>query len=232
MITLSTDFSEIYRPDAALMPILCLRAAFKGSTLEEDMWVQTEDGQVLGAVARNGGRLYLFTEKANAEIGVFLKTIGFSEVFTAKENALKLGLSIEAEYSCFHKKSVKTEIFLPSSTGLAPLYKGLKFGEDSDIALPEFENFAADISHRLRHGAAAAVINNEGAALAFLCEKGAIVSGISVRPELRKNGAGSKLLSELLSLCEGDVLAYTSEINTRFYIKNGFTEIGKVVIAR
>ncbi len=232
MITLSVELEQIYRPDLPLMQILCLKAAFKGTVLEEDTWVQTENGRVIGAVARNGGRLYLFTEKATDELKVFLDTVGFSEIFTAKETAQTLGLSIEKEYVCLRKSSVKNKDFSFSDIGLTSLYEGLKSGEDSDIVLPKFEDFAADISHRLRHGAAAAAVNDRGAALAFLCEKGAVINGISVKKELRGKGMGSKLLGELLSCLEGDVLACTGDKNTEFYIKNGFSEIGRVVIAR
>ncbi len=232
MITLSTDFSEIYRPDIALMQILCLKSAFKGSALEEDMWLQREDDLSVGVIARNGGRLYLYSENITDELKVFLNTVGFTEIFTEKETAIKLGLCTSEQYAVLLKKSVKTKKFSPENIRLPPLYKGLSEGRDGDILLPEFEFFAADISHRLRHGAAAAVINDEGAALAFLCEKGAVINGISVKKELRGQGTGTKLLGELLSYCHGDILVCTSENNTEFYIKNGFSEIGEVVIAR
>ena len=112
------------------------------------------------------------------------------------------------------------------------MYNGLKLGEDGDIDLPSFENFAADISHRLRHGAAIAALDDNSAALGFKCDKGAIVNGISVKRELRGRGLGGRILGELLSYSDGDILAAAEEKNTEFYIKNGFEIIDTAVIAR
>ncbi len=233
MITLSTDFKDIYRPSLSLMHILCLKAAFKGSALEEDMWVQSEDGKAVGAIAKNGGRLYVFSPSGNTdELKEFINTVGFSEILTEKATAKRLGLKTDKEYDVLLKKSVKKNEFDPLGIRLTPLYKGLRLGEDEDISLPTFENFAADISHRLRHGAAVAVLNENSAALGFKCEKGVIVNGISVKRELRGRGLGGLVLGELLSCCEGDVLAAAGTKNTEFYIKNGFRVIDKAVIAR
>lgn len=233
MITLSTDFSDIYRPSLSLMHILCLQAAFEGSALEEDAWIQREDGKAVGAVAKNGGRLYIFSlgEKVD-ELKEFINTVGFSEILTEKATAEGLGLKTVKEYNVLLKKSVKTADFAPLSIGLSPLYNELKFGEDGDIDLPSFENFAADISHRLRHGAAIAALDDNSAALGFKCDKGAIVNGISVKRELRGRGLGGRILGELLSYSDGDILAAAEEKNTEFYIKNGFEVIDTAVIAR
>lgn len=233
MITLSTDFKDIYRPSLSLMHILCLKAAFEGSALEEDMWVQSEDGKTIGAVAKNGGRLYLFSPHGDtAELKEFINTVGFSEIFTEKATAKRLGLKTEKEYEVLLRKSVKSAEFDPFGVSLSPLYDGLKFGEDGDISLPSFKDFAADISHRLRHGAAVAALNENSAALGFKCEKGLIINGISVKRELRGRNLGRLILSELLSYSDGDVLAAAEAKNTEFYIKNGFEVIDKAVIAR
>ncbi len=233
MITLSTDFKEIYRPSLSLMHIFCLKAAFEGSALEEDMWLQQEDGLAVGAIAKNGGRLYVYSSGEDTdELREFINTVGFSEILTEKATAKRLGLKAVKEYNVLLKKSVKSADFDPLKIGLSPLYRGLMLGEDEDISLPSFEDFAADISHRLRHRAAIAALNENSAALGFKCEKGIIVNGISVKRELRGRGFGSRILGELLSYCDGDVLAAADIKNTEFYIKNGFEIIDKAVIAR
>ena len=233
MIKLCSDFPDFYMRDAAFMHILCLKAAFSDSALEEDMWVQMEDEEICSVIARQGGRIYISSRGGNTdELKDFINTIGFAEIFTESSTAERLGLVTENGFTVLLKNSVKESVFSPLDIGIAPLYEGLRLGEDSDISLPAFEDFAADISHRLRHGAAVAVSDDRGAALAFVCEKGGIINGISVKKELRGKGFGSLMLQRLLSFCEGDILACTSQNNIDFYIKNGFDKVGTAVIAR
>ena len=100
-----------------------------------------------------------------------------------------------------------------------------------NISLPSFEDFAADISHRLRHGGGAAILEDYGAALGFCCEGGGIINGISVKKQFRGQGLGHKLLDRLCSALGGDVYAATNG-GVDFYIKNGFTYLDDAVIVR
>lgn len=232
MITLSNDFGRFYMPKITLMNILCLKSAFGGSALQEDMWVQNDDG-ISAVIARNGGRLYICSDGRNIEeIAEFINIIGYGEVFTEKDTAEVLGLTVTKEFNVLHKRCKKSADFAPLAVSLKSVYEGLNMGTDSDIALAPFPDFAPDLSHRLRHGGAATVADERGAAMAFLCPAGGIINGIAVDKAYRGQGIGSRLLFKICSYIEGDVFVCTSDENKEFYIKNGFSLIEKAVIAR
>ncbi len=233
MITLSSDFGRFYLPKITVMNILCLKKAFCGSALEEDIWVQKENDEISAVIARHSGRLYICSNGKNTqEIAEFINVIGYSEVFTEKETAERLGLKAIKEFNVLLKKSNKTADFNPLAVTLKSVYEGLNMGADCDISLAPFSDFAPDLSHRLRHGSAATVADKKCVALAFLCDMGGIINGISVDKAYRRQGIGSKILSQICSYIEGDVFVCANNINTEFYIKNGFTVTDKVVIAR
>ncbi len=233
MITLSSDFSDFYVRDAAFMHILCLKSAFSGSALEEDMWVQSAEGRSCSAIARCGGRLYIYSDGTNLlELATFIRTVGFCEIFTSRKSAENMGFKILKEFEVLLRKSETKIKDLSFCFSLKNLYEGLKLGEDFDISLPSFEDFAPDISHRLRHGGAVALLKDFGAALAFSCPQGGIINGISVKKSLREKGFGSKLLNELTDALSGDIFVCADKAVSDFYIKNGFEPIGQAVIAR
>lgn len=232
MIILSSDFSHVYVRDAAFMHILCLKSAFFGSALEEDMWIQTENDRICGVIARFGGRLYIWQDGTDPEeISVFMNTVGFCEIFTSYETALQLGLTIQDSFDTLVKKADGKNIET-CEISLKALYDALIAGDDGGIDLPSFEIFAPDFSHRLRHNAAAATAESYGAAIAFCCNNGGIINGIVVDKSKRGQGLGSMLLNKLLKNLCGDVFVCSGKENTEFYVKNGFELIGKAVIAR
>lgn len=232
MITLNRDIDRYYLPKVSLMNIFCLKAAFDGSPLEADVWVQKEEDNISSVIARHGGRLYICSDGKNtAELAEFINIIGYGEIFTEKETAARLKLNTVREFGVLAKKCQKTAE--PHfDTGLKAIYDGLLKGCDSDIQLPPFEDFAPDLSHRLRHGAATCVADKTGAAVAFLCDKGGIINGIAVDGVCRRQGVGSRMLSMLCSCINGDTFVCANEENTEFYIKNGFKTTDTAVIAR
>ena len=145
----------------------CLVSAFGGSALGPEVWVQTENGRITAVISRFGGRVNLtYMGGDKAEIRDFLNIIGFSEIFTEKSSALALGFENFDSFTVLKKEVTKQKDFLeiPSLKGL---YNALLEGEDGDISLPAFEEFAADVSHRLRHAGAVCVLEDFGAALCF-----------------------------------------------------------------
>lgn len=233
MIVLSKDFGGSHLRDAAFMHILCLKTAFSGSALEEDIWVQREGGVVRSVIARQGGRLYISTlGEDTEELKSFIEVVGFQEVFCEKAAAEKLGLSITNEFAVLSAKGLGKRPDSSAEIGLKPLYDRLALGGDGGISLPAFEDFAPDVSHRLRHGGARVFLSENGAALVFLSEKGGILNGIAVKKELRLKGEGSRLLELIKESVGGDVFVCCDEKIKDFYIKNGFSEIDKAVIAR
>lgn len=216
----------------AFMQTACLKKAFEGSSLAPDIWVQRVSGRWTSVISRWGGRLYVSADNADFdELKEFISVIGFSEIFCDKNTALSLGFSPDKEFSVLYKRCEKTEEpgDIPSLSGL---YEALKMGEDGDISLPPFEDFAADVSHRLRHGGGAAIVEDYGGALGFCSDTGGIINGISVKKEIRGQGFGKKMLNRLCSAIGGDIYVATSDNTAKFYIKNGFSAFGTAVIIR
>lgn len=233
MITLSKELGGFYLRDAAFMHILCLKSAFSGSALEEDIWVQREGEVVRSVIARQGGRLYISAlGDALEELKSFISVIGYGEVFCRKATAEGLGLSITDEFTVLSASGLGKGFEASPQLGLKALYDRLTLGGDGGISLPDFESFAPDVSHRLRHGGAKVFLSENGAALVFLSEKGGILNGIAVKKECRQKGEGSRLLELVRSAADGDILVCCDEKIKEFYIKNGFCETDKAVIAR
>lgn len=232
MITLAEKRSFSYIPKISFMQTACLSAAFDGSALAPDIWVQRVCGWTSAVISKYGGRLYITAENADfKEIREFIKLIGFSEIFSEKDTAVSLGYENFETFTVLKKRVKKQEDFslIPP---LKCLYSALDTGSDGDISLPDFESFAADLSHRLRHSGAVAAAEEFGAALAFKSEFGGIINGIAVDKENRKKGNGSRLLKKICGYLDGDIFVCTNKNTAKFYIKNGFTECDKAVLIR
>ncbi len=232
MITLFNGEPLPYFSSASFMQTVCLVSAFEGSPLAADVWVQRVCGRVSAVISRQSGRLNITAENPDfAELKDFIKVIGFAEIFCEKSVAEGLGFKALDEFAVLKRKSQKSG--LPQKDiSLNSLYSALKWGEDGDIELPSFEVFAPDTSHRLRHGGAAAVLEEYGAALGFKCSFGGIINGISVKKECRGLGLGGKLLKDICGLIGGEIFVCTSKSGADFYIKNGFNKFDTAVIVR
>lgn len=210
----------------------CLVSAFGGSALSPEVWVQTENEKVTAVISRFGGRVNLtYMGGDKTEIKDFLNVIGFSEIFTEKSSALALGFDNFSAFTVLKKETTKQKDFseIPSLKGL---YNALLEGNDGDVSLPSFEDFAADVSHRLRHAGAVAVLEDFGAALCFCSENFGIINGISVKKGLRGRGLGGKLLKEVCGYLDGEVFALATDNTTEFYVKNGFEVCDTAVLIR
>ncbi len=202
--------------------------AFSGSALQNDLWGQFEGDKLISVISMSGGSLNLSSSGENtAELREFLEAVFPAEIFTEYETAEALGLTPVRIRNMLTFKSTGTDTVLENFS-LKELYDRLSYGCDVDIHLPPFEVFAPDVSHRLRHGGARAVVKEYGAALAFTYNGGAAMTGIALNPLFRGKGLGKRLLAELLSGIDGDFFVAANEQNTKFYEKFGFTRQGLV----
>lgn len=233
MIKLASDF-EGFAPDkVSFAQILCLKSAFDGSVLEQDMWIQLNEDKITSVIAKNGGRLYICSDKPDVnELREFISVISPEEIFTEEGTSRLLRLDVIKSFSVMLLKRDAAAEKCRRDVPLKTIFEGLSLGSDVDVSLPPFEDFAVDFSHRLRHGAAVCVVRDFGAAIAFTYPSGAVINGISVAKDMRHKGQGSLLLKELLKQISGSVFACCSDKNKEFYIKNGFMEIDTAVIAR
>lgn len=228
MIKHLNKLPEICDNKISLAKILSQYKAFGGTKISPDFWMQESDGIVTALLSLNGGEMTLYCKNGDLEeIWEFIRVIGPKRVFTEKENLI--GCCNTAIKPVFLKKLPLAQEVSATETSLKELYEKLLLGQDGDVALPSYEDFCGDISHRLRHGGAAAIVKDYGAALSFVFEGGGIISGISVDKSYRNKGMGSKLLKEICKTTGGNIFACTDKQNKDFYIKNGFSHIGDAV---
>ena len=108
------------------------------------------------------------------------------------------------------------------------MYNFIDYGEIN------FDSWYVDISHRIRHGAAKAFTLNmdeeiiSSALFSSIYKKNAILTGVQTKPEFRKMGYGSALVSAMCCDFNGTVyLMRENGRNESFYKKLGFENIGK-----
>lgn len=111
---------------------------------------------------------------------------------------------------------------------LFDLYNFIDYGESN------FEAWYVDINHRIRHNTAKAVtlnVNDEiisSAIFSSIYENNAVLTGVQTKPEFRKMGYGSALVSSMCCDFGGTVyLMRENGRNESFYKKLGFENIGK-----
>ena len=84
------------------------------------------------------------------------------------------------------------------------------------------------MTFRVLHGCAHFVTENNSGGLLFTGDNNAIINGIAVARDNRGKGQGSRIVKLLLSRAQNkNVYACCTEKNKGFYLKNGFSLIGK-----
>lgn len=228
MIKYVDKLPEICDDKISLAKILSQYKAFGNTKISPDFWIQENESVITAVLSLYGSEMTFYCKNGDLEeIWNFIKVISPKSVFTEKENLIDhCNATIK---QVFLKKLPLAEEVSATETSLKELYDKLLLGQDGDVSLPCFENFCGDISHRLRHGGAAAIVKDYGAVLSFIYDGGGIISGISVDKSYRNNGFGSKLLGEICEATGGKVFACTDKQNKDFYIKNGFSHIGDAI---
>ena len=232
MISKITELPRLKVETMSLARIYAQDNAFSGTVLENDFWVQKTNEEITAVISSDGGSMNIWCDKADyGELREFISALGPSVIFTEYENAEPLSIKPDRIRNMLTKR-VYFSPFEVEEFSLCELYDGLDRGSDVDIHLPDFDVFAPDVSHRLRHNAARAVVKEYGAALAFTYFGGAVMSGIALSPEYRGKGFGKALLSELLSRCDGDFFVAANDENTKFYLRNGFELRGEICFGK
>ena len=171
-----------------------------------------------------------FAENADRdELSRFVSVIGFDSVLCDET------LEIDSCYECGIVMKTDKSIEIPCNfteideyPHLFDLYNFIDYGEIN------FDSWYVDISHRIRHGAAKAFTLNmdeeiiSSAIFSSIYKKNAILTGVQTKPEFRKMGYGSALVSAMCCDFNGTVyLMRENGRNESFYKKLGFENIGK-----
>lgn len=169
------------------------------------------------------GELSEFLKVVSAEVTAFPEVtdrLGFDEAGTVEVLEYR-GISVSGT-------AFGGAVDFPSTDDV---YRILKAGEDGDILLPDRESFCADLSHRMRHGAAVAKVTPSAAAVCgFMTDCSALITGVSVLPGSRGTGEGRRVLSLLIdALAPRRVFVTASGNVSSFYKKCGFRSAGTAV---
>lgn len=171
-----------------------------------------------------------FAENADRdELSRFVSVIGFNSVLCDET------LEIDSCYECGIVMKTDKSIEIPCNyteideyPHLFDLYNFIDYGEIN------FDSWYVDISHRIRHGAAKAFTLNmdeeiiSSAIFSSIYKRNAILTGVQTKPEFRKMGYGSALVSAMCCDFNGTVyLMRENGRNESFYKKLGFENIGK-----
>ncbi|MDE7123925.1 MAG: GNAT family N-acetyltransferase, partial [Eubacterium sp.] len=132
------------------------------------------------------------------ELSQFVSVIGFDSVLCDE------ALEIESSFECGIVMKTDKSIEIPCNyteideyPHLFDLYNFIDYGEIN------FDSWYVDISHRIRHGAAKAFTLNmdeeiiSSAIFSSIYKNNAILTGVKTKPEFRKMGYGSALVSAM-----------------------------------
>ena len=174
--------------------------------------IQTDiNGNVTSAAAKYYSDMTVcLTENSDTdELSEFIMFSGFSSLLCSK--ALPFGVPSESGIIMELKRDVPEKILSEGmkhtfSPDLKAVWELLKSCEDKDFAVPQYEDFLLDMSHKLRHGTAhcAAVCKGEKIVSAAMTvsesESCALIGAVATDKSFRRMGIGSSCVSEL---CRG-----------------------------
>ncbi|MBQ2815304.1 MAG: GNAT family N-acetyltransferase [Clostridia bacterium] len=184
-------------------------------------YYQIVDDKITAIMSIMDGNATLVDNNADyEEIIDFLEVIGAETVYSEGKLPLEI---IDNGYIV--KKSVAPIEVLSNNCNLTIVYDIMS----TSFQLPDFNAWYPDMSHRIRHDGAVAILNDNGAAIGLKGDNGALISGICVSENFRKKGLGSSILKELIdNLSVGEIFALV-DINgpISFYTKNGFSIVSE-----
>lgn len=200
-----------------------------------NFWVQFENNIPTALICKFEETILISAEQnADAnELKQFCYTIGFNTIHADLELLKKMDLSDIIEYQLLFLKGsgtvLNSSFIMPS---LQKVYDIIYSECNKNIYKNQWEGWYADLSHRIRHGTAAALCNENAACIAsHITADSAIISGIAVLPEKRKMHYGSKIINDMLSLLKGRNIFVAADITVSpFYEKHNFVPIGTVGI--
>ncbi len=226
MIRLIDKLPEIEDESVALVKIGCTFCAYGNYPKIALFWQQeNERGQITALFSLLDGNLTVFAKEVNEELNLFIKALAPATVFAEEETALKLCVKGErvSVVRLFCNGSDRPQKSVDLERAFALLEK--------DFVLKK-EEFIADLSHRLRHGAAFCILKENGAAVVLSTGENALLTGICAQKEHRKTGLGSEILGDIKKAFSGRLYACCKDSVLPFYIKNSFEKTGSVIIGR
>ena len=212
--------------DASLVKTECAYKAYKDyPNIAEFYHGVNAKGKVFALISKIDGYVNLWAqEEHRQELCEFLRFLSPMGIFTDTHTADYLNLKIKEECLVFKTLPPYESIFNNENKQPRELLNILRQG----LSIPDGDGFVADVTFRVLHGCAHFVTENNSGGLLFTGDNNAIINGIAVARDNRGKGQGSRIVKLLLSRAQNkNVYACCTEKNKGFYLKNGFSLIGK-----
>lgn len=207
--------------NAPLVRLLSDYAAY-GEYGLADLWVQS-CGRTLTALIcradRDSMTVAVSDENADTnEIADFVRAVGARFVLCNVNLPLENGKKLT---ELFRRNSSKDNTQLISqSVDFRNVYRI----QSQCFKMPDFDSFYADMSHRIRHGCAAAAVGQDSTACAKIYADSALIFAVCTVPQCRNQGNGARILKSIMSTIRSkNIFVLTdNEKAERFYVNNGF----------
>lgn len=224
--------AEYEKTDIYSVRILSLLSAYGCKYSFARFYMQTDESGKITAIlsSLDGNMTVSFTDAADKnEISDFSAAIGFATLLCDESLELDSAFESGEVMKSFKKMEVPCAFSqLDEYPDLFELYNFIDYGET------DFASWYVDINHRIRHNAAKAfsLKNGDGiistAVLSSIYKNSAVLTGVRTKPEYRRGGYASALVSAVCCGFCGDIyLMRESGKNERFYKKLGFENIGR-----
>lgn len=202
------------------------------------VWIQRRDQKITAVLCRQEQTMFVAADPAAdpEELREFCLAVGFESI--QADPALLASMGFESKQYLLlrlenHAPDKPPQHNSPQEVPLRQVYRILYAQPEPDIEPVDPDGWYADLSHRIRHGLAAAVtLEHAATAVAsHILPEFAVISGVAVLPDRRGAGLGSRAVQELLCGLTGRRV-YVAASNGRcsFYEKLGFCRCGTVGI--
>ncbi len=181
--------------------------------------------------------VFLTVESDTEELSDFLCAKGFSSLLSGrtilKDRPAGTGIIMKLKHS--PPAGTRGDIRISEPERLRDVWELLRECEADDFAVPSYEDYILDMSHKLRHGTALCITAEQDGKLTgtasalFLSKSCALIGAVAVRPESRGRGIGSLCVTELIKRLGGRsvYLMRAPEKHKDFYVRLGFEDRGK-----
>lgn len=234
-----SDLLELCRAeDVCACRIFCLASAYGRYDDIVKLWLQSNnDGIITAAISCYGSDMtvYAANNADLSEITEFAAMTGFASMTSNIALYSNSFRGIVMKLNCNVNKNPLHRYILPDEIPLHEIWQIMKDSEGEDFAVPEYEDFLLDVSHRMRHGACICeYLEDDCKVISFamttaLSDTSAVIGAVCTAPEFRNKGFGSICLSRLKEKLNGKaiMLMRTSDRNSDFYLRSGFCDSGE-----
>lgn len=199
-------------------------------------WRQIDGaGDTTAVICKFGSAVTVSLKNAdNQELLDFLDFIGYDELicdedFTDNISDLCKEKIFAVEKICTNEKKIQPQLTFGEYSAI---YKMLDESDSDAIKMGDFESWYVDISHRIRHGGAVAVLTEQGCGIGLLSGSSVIINGIAVGFSHRGKGFGREILNYIESFGKTRSMAFCLHSELEFYKKCGYEITGNYTLFR